>query len=237
MNTNIPSELKEKLDSGTAIQKPIEYKEGQVITKDREVFVLVERMGEYPTKGRWALARWRVAFHDSYGNLIGDEYYRPIEEVGVPNTVFPEPILGLDWIPNVRDSDDNNEPREERKKKNKKKGQVKTSKITEEKTEEGGEEVKKGRGRPKGSKNKEKKERVMVVGASQKERRKDGRGRPEGEWNELKARNVFRDIAKGSKPYNQERIDKATEIITALGDDKFIKKYHKKFKEIGILPL
>lgn len=186
---NIPNELKEKLDNGTAIKKPIEYKEGTVIIQFNEKFSLVERMSTYPTKHQWALARWRVAFYDYKGQLIEGDFYRPIREVGVPNTHQPDKIEGLDWIPTDNDSDDN-EPR--------------------------GKKVKLG---------------------AKKARVQEGRGRPEGDWNELKALNVFRDIAKGSKPYNQDKIDKATEFLKALGNEKFIEKYNKKFKEKGLLPL
>jgi hypothetical protein len=190
---NIPKELQKDLDKGTVqVDQVIRYEPGQVITnKQNETFTLIERISTYPTKGKWALARWRVDFKDRYGKSIDKDdkgqdllFYRPITELGIPNENFPDEIPGLDWVP----KDDNGEPRED-----------------------------------------------YIAGATRS--MKQGRGRPEGNMTELKARNIFRDIAKGVKEYDEDRIAEAKAFIENIGDTKFIVKYDRKFKEKGIIPL
>ena len=89
------------------------YEPGNEITQNGETFTLVERLGTYPTAGQWALAKWKVHIKDRDGHYISEsvnrelvriDFFRPVREIGVPNTHNPDKIEGLDWEPPADDS-------------------------------------------------------------------------------------------------------------------------------------
>jgi hypothetical protein len=68
-----------------------DYKPGKIVEiKNEGRAKLVERLETYPTTKKWALVRWRIHFLDREGNAVKDDYWRPIEEIGVPNEHYPD---------------------------------------------------------------------------------------------------------------------------------------------------
>lgn len=185
--------------------------------KRGEVFVLLERTGEtMPSSGKWALARWRVAFPDRFRRYDTEsQYFRWIEETDVTeNNNIVEPIPGLDYFDRILQEEEEEKARRELEKaeeKAEKKRLAQEAKLIEGTNLNRSDFDKALEGLA---------TEGMTVTTVAKHR-----GRPAVGMNELKAKNAIRDYKQRKREADDPLVTEAFDWLVAAGQDDYLEKH------------